>query len=167
MDVVFTDVGCRISTQIKALGLSQVDICNKSGLSTTAVSNYCTGKRLPDTTALYKIASILGVSMEWVLTGVNTTIEDSRSVPLDLATVKEDQGLLCDGSPLSNVEADLIAMFRLMPEEEREDIFDIVHLKYKRRVERKKGSIYWTYFDEDSGEESAPAEGREAQGGTA
>lgn len=36
-------------------------------------------------------------------------------------------------------------MFRLLPEEEREDIFDIVHLKYKRRVERKRESIYWTY----------------------
>lgn len=163
MEVVFTDVGSRISAKIKALGLSQVDICNKSGLSTTAVSNYCTGKRLPDTTALYKIASILGVSMEWVLTGADITIEDLQSASPDLTAIKEDQGLLCDGSPLDNVEADLIAMFRLLPEEEREDIFDVVYLKYKRRVERKKESIYWTYFEEGSG----PAEGHEAHGGTA
>ena len=27
----------------------------------------------------------------------------------------------------------------------REDVFDIVHLKYKRRVDRKRESIYWTY----------------------
>lgn len=167
MDVTFTDVGHRISTQIKACGLNQVDIHNKSGLSTTAISNYCTEKRLPDTTSLYKIASILGVSMEWILTGKDVTNEDSESALLDLTAVKEEQGLICDGSPLDNVEADLIAMFRLLPEEEREDIFDIVHLKYKRRIERKKGSIYWTYFEEDSGEENGPAGGCEAQGGTA
>lgn len=163
MDVVFTDVGYRILTQIKACGLSQVDIHNKSGLSTTAISNYCTGKRLPDTTALYKIASILGVSMEWILTGDDATNENSEDAPLDLTAIKKDQGLLCDGSPLDNIEADLIAMFRLLPEEEREDIFDIVHLKYKRCIERKKESIYWTYFEDESG----PAEDREARDGTA
>ncbi len=54
----------------------------------------------------------------------------------------------------------------LLPEEEREDIFDIVHLKYRRRLGKKAGSIYWTYFDE-SDEESGPAEGREARDGTA
>ena len=59
-----------------------------------------------------------------------------------------------------------MARFRLLPEEEREDIFDIVHLKYRRHLGKKAGSIYWTYFDE-SDEESGPAEGREARDGTA
>lgn len=57
-------------------------------------------------------------------------------------------------------------MFRLLPEGEREDVFDIVHLKYKRRIGKKAESIYWTYFDE-SDEKSGPAEGREARDGTA
>ena len=34
-------------------------------------------------------------------------------------------------------EADLVAMFRLLPEEEREDIFDIVHLKYGRHLGKR------------------------------
>ena len=58
-------------------------------------------------------------------------------------------------------------MFRLLPEEEREDIFDIVHLKYKRRVEKKRESIYWTYFEESTDGESGPAGDREARDGTA
>ena len=58
-------------------------------------------------------------------------------------------------------------MFRLLSEEEREDVFDIVHLKYKRRLGKKAESIYWTYFDESGDEESGPAEGREARDGTA
>lgn len=167
MEIVFSDVGCRISRQIKTLGLKQLDVCNKTGLSTTALSQYCTGKRVPDTVSLYKIAMALGVSMEWVLTGEDLTNEDVKGDPSKLAQVAKEQGLLCDGSPLDNIEADLIAMFRLLPEEEREDIFDIVHLKYKRRVERKKESIYWTYFDESGDNQSGPAEDREARDGTA
>ena len=166
MEIVFSDVGNRISKRIKGLGMRQLDICNKTGLSTTALSQYCTGKRVPDTVSLYKIAIALGVSMEWVLTGEDVTSEDFRPAPLDLEAVKQEQGLTCDGSPLNNVEADLVAMFRLLPEEEREDVFDIVHLKYKRRIGKKAESIYWTYFDE-SDEQSGPAEGREARDGTA
>ncbi len=167
MEIVFSDVGCRIAGRIKELGLKQLDVCNKTGLSTTALSQYCTGKRVPDTVSLYKIATALGVSMEWVLTGEDLTVEDSGAALPDLEDVKKEQGLLCDGSPLSSLETDLVAMFRLLPEEEREDVFDIVHLKYKRRVERKRESIYWTYFDESGGEQSGPAEGHETRDETA
>ncbi len=167
MEIVFSDVGNRISKRIKELGMRQLNICNKTGLSTTALSQYCTGKRVPDTVSLYKIATALGVSMEWILTGEDATNENSRPVPLDLEAVKQEQGLACDGSPLNNVEADLIAMFRLLPSEEQEDVFDIVHLKYKRRVERKRESIYWTYFDEREKGQGGPAEDREARDGTA
>ena len=164
MEIVFSDVGNRISRRIKELDMRQLDICNKTGLSTTALSQYCTGKRVPDTVSLYKIATALGVSMEWVLTGEDATNENSAPAPLDLEAVKREQGLVCDGSPLSSLETDLVAMFRLLPEEEREDVFDIVHLKYKRRVERKRESIYWTYTED---EKRGPAEGREARDGTA
>lgn len=167
MEITFSDVGCRILKRIKELGLKQLDVCNKTGLSTTALSQYCTGKRVPDTVSLYKIATTLGVTMEWVLTGEDLTIEDANAVTLDLAQVKKEQGLTCDGSPLDNVEADLVAMFRLLPEEEREDVFDVVYLKYKRRLNRKKESIYWTYFDESADEASGSARGREARDGTA
>ena len=156
MDVKFTDVGHRILAQIKACGLSQVDIHNKSGLSTTAISNYCTEKRLPDTTALYKIASILGVSMEWILTGEDATGEDSGSALLDLTAIKEEQGLICDGSPLSDEETDLVAMYRLLPSHVREDMFEQVFCLYRKYVERKRESIYWTYGED---EKSGPAEG--------
>ena len=71
------------------------------------------------------------------------------------------------GGRLEGEEADLIAMYRLLPEEQREDIFDLVHLKYRKHVERKKESIYWTYHNGSSATKSGPAEDAEAQGGTA
>lgn len=85
----------------------------------------------------------------------------------DLFAHQKTAGLICDGSPLEGEEADLIAMYRLLPEEQREDIFDLVHLKYRKHVERKKESIYWTYHNGSSATKSGPAEDAEAQGGTA
>lgn len=58
-------------------------------------------------------------------------------------------------------------MFRLLPPDAREEIFDLVHFKYKRIVEEKKASIYSTYFDGSEDEESGPAGSREARHGTA
>ena len=55
----------------------------------------------------------------------------------------------------------------LCREEQREDIFDLVHLKYRKHVERKKESIYWTYHNGSSVTKSGTAEDAEAQGGTA
>lgn len=117
---------------------------------------------------LTKVADYLHVSLDYLVYGRSISEPCKSNTPeSDLERVKKAQGLTCDGSPLDNIEADLVAMFRLLPEEEREDVFDIVHLKYKRRLSRKQESIYWTYFDENSDEQSGPAEGREAQDGTA
>lgn len=99
------------------------------------------------------------------LSPVKTGDEELGQERLD--AIKREQGLACDGSPLDEMEADLVAMFRLLPEEEREDVFDIVHLKYKRRVEKKRESIYWTYFEESTDGESGPAGGHKGQRGTA
>lgn len=65
------------------------------------------------------------------------------------------------------METDLLAMFRLLPSAHREEVFELVHFKYKREVEEKKESIYSTYFDGSEDEKSGPAGSREARDGTA
>lgn len=165
MEITFSDVGGRITKRIRGLGLKQLDICNRTGLSTTALSQYCTGKRVPDTVSLYKLSTTLGVSMEWILTGEDLTPENI--VPLDLEAVKQEQGLICDGSPLDAEETDLIAMYRLLPSFVREDIFELVFFHYKKHVEKKRESIYWTYAEDRNAEKSGPAEGHEAHDETA
>ena len=59
--------------------------------------------------------------------------------------LKEKNRLVCDGSPLEDEEADLVAMYRLLPDHKKEDAFDIICTLYQKHVERKKESIYWTY----------------------
>lgn len=159
-DQHFAYVGVRIISRLKELGLKQADLCREAGLSTTAISQYCTGKRVPDTTALLKIASVLKTSMEWILTGKNSTFENATSEN------STSSRLLCDGVPLSQMEADMVAMFRLLPEVARKEVFDLVHFKYTRLEDGEKESIYSTYFD-GSDEQSGPVAGRRAQGGTA
>lgn len=167
MDATFTDVGSRISKRIRELGLKQLDVCNKSGLSTTALSQYCTGKRIPDTLSLYKLSIILGVSMEWILTGDNLTSEKQPAEPLGLDEIKAAQGLTCDGLPLAEDEVDLVAIYRLLPPSHREELFDLAYFKYKRVVEQKKESIYSTYFDGSDDGEGGPAGGRKTHDGNA
>lgn len=147
-------------------GLTQGQLAKAAGVSPGNVGDWESGKSKPGYNALASLARIFDVSADYLLelTPEKTSGEIDELRRLD--EIKKEQGLVCDGSPLDNLEADLIAMFRLLPEEEREDIFDIVHLKYKRRIERKRESIYWTYFD-GSDEQSGPAEGREARDGTA
>lgn len=161
MDSQYPHIGERILSRIKALHLTQVELCTLTGLSTTAMSAYCKEKRTPETTALYRISKALGVSMEWILTGENQTNEDSTNEDV-LVTIPP-----CDGSPLSEDEADIVAMYRLLPSLQQEELFDLTYFKYKRHVEQKKESIYWTYHDGSGDEKSGPAEGREPRGGTA
>ena len=50
-------------------------------------------------------------------------------------------------------------MFRLLPSHEREDVFDLVYFKYKKYVEKKMESIYWTYAEGSGDEKSGPSHG--------
>lgn len=152
----YTHVGVRIISRLKELGLKQADLCRETGLSTTAMSQYCTGKRVPDTASLHKIALVLKTSMEWVLTGEDATVVN---------VTNEDAA--CDGRPLSPLENDLVAMFRLLPEAAQKEVFDLVHFKYTRLTGGEKESIFWTYFDESEDEKSSPIQGKKAQDETA
>lgn len=125
--------------------ISQGKLAKSIGVSGGNVSSWESGESKPGYTALCSLAQFFGVSADYLLEispKKENDLSDDRQL---IENIKKEQRLFCDGSPLDAEEADLIAMFRLLPEEEREDIFDIVHLKYKRRVERKRESIYWTY----------------------
>ncbi len=154
----------RLDRVVKERGLTFNRIERELGLGNGTIKRW--NDQSPRLDKLTAVAQFVDISLDYLVFGT-LRAESAPSGELDLSRVREEQGLVCDGSPLNNVEADLVAMFRLLPEEEREDVFDIVHLKYKRRLGKKAESIYWTYFDESGDEESGPAEGREARDGTA
>lgn len=48
---------------------------------------------------------------------------------------------------MSIIQGSLIAMYRLLGNREREDVFDFVNMKYEKATGEKE-SIYSTYFEE-------------------
>ena len=143
--------------------LTQGQLAKEVGVSPGNVGDWETGKSKPGYNALASLARIFEVSADYLL-----EIEPSPAKASDdLFAHQKTAGLICDGSPLEGEEADLIAMFRLLPMDAQKEVFDLVHYKYSRVSTGEKESIFWTYFDESSNAKSGPAEDAEAQGGTA
>lgn len=140
----------RVHELIKEQGLNVKQLERECGLANATIRRWET--QTPNIESVRKVAHRLNVTIDYL---VNGSSPNTLTVPS------------CDGIPLSSMEADLVAMFRLLPEEAKKEIFDLTHFKYTRLGDGEKESIFWTYFDESDDEKSGPAESREARDGTA
>lgn len=61
-------------------GLRWIDIANRSGLDKASISQYKNGIHIPEPDALYRLAVVLNVSMEWLTgaDGPSATVDDSE-----------------------------------------------------------------------------------------
>ena len=148
-------------------GLTQGKLAKAAGVSPGNVGDWESGKSKPGYNALASLARIFDVSADYLLELTSEKTSGDTDELRRLNEFKEEQGLVCDGSPLDAEETDLVAMYRLLPSHVREDMFDQVFCLYRKYVERKRESIYWTYAEDRNAEKSSPAEGREARDGTA
>ena len=154
-------IGERIRFRRKELKLTMKDIFERENIKTGNLSELENDKYLPSVQTLIALGRVLECSIDWLLTGA----EYQKSDNSDFRTLKAEQGLMCDGSPLVEEEADLIAMYRCLPDHVQEDLFDQFHCLYQKYSERKRASIYWTYAaDRD---ERGASEKNDTQGGTA
>lgn len=140
----------RVHELIKEQGLNVKQLERECGLANATIRRWET--QTPNIESVRKVAHRLNVTIDYLVSGSSP---NTPTVPS------------CDGIPLSSMEADLVAMFRLLPEEAKKEIFDLTHFKYTRLGDGEKESIFWTYFDESDDEKSGPAESREARDGTA
>ncbi|WP_455437481.1 helix-turn-helix domain-containing protein [Hungatella hathewayi] len=152
----------RIETKIKEKELTFKRVERECGLGNGTIKRWA--EQSPRLDKLVTVAEYLQVSLDYLVFGSESETSPNGD-SIDLDTYKKDQGLACDGSPLSPIEADLVAMFRLLPPSHQEELFDLVYFKYKRAVEDKKESIYSTYFDENGAEDRN--ESNETKKGTA
>lgn len=155
----------RIEHVIKARGTNFKRVERECGLGNGTIKRWA--EQSPRLDKLVLVSEHLQVSLDYLVFGRSRSETSTDGDDLDLEAAKREQGLTCDGSPLDNIEADLVAMFRLLPPSHREEVFDLVYFKYKRHIEGEKESIYWTYSDESSDEESGPAEGHKTHDETA
>lgn len=155
----------RIETVIKKKNLTFSRIEKDCKLGNGTVKRW--REQSPRLDKLTLVAQYLEVSLDYLVFGtLHSEISPNRESK-KLETLKQEQGLICDGSPLTDEEADLIAMFRLLPSHEQEDIFDLIYFKYKKHVEKKAESIYWTYVSENREEKSGTSRGSNPQNETA
>lgn len=98
-------IGERIKSLRAEKGLSTQELGNIVGRSKSNISGYETGKYEPSAQTIISMCKYFGVSADWLLTGV--TVQKTEQ---------------CDGEPLSEAEADLVAMYRLISAEDRKTI---------------------------------------------
>jgi len=63
------EVGKRIRQAREAVGMTQIQLGSRVGVSDAAITQYEGGRNLPRLRRLEAIAEVLGVTTEWLLTG--------------------------------------------------------------------------------------------------
>lgn len=148
-------IGERLRIARKNCGLTMKQLHDLTGLSTGNISDLENGRYAPSVAALISLSQSLEKSLDWIITGNEN------------GTRVTEQKTTCDGIPISQAESDLIAMFRLLDERAKEDVFDFLTMKYEKAT-GEKGSIYSTYIeDKNARKKSGPPLGLDTRDGTA
>jgi transcriptional regulator with XRE-family HTH domain len=130
-------------------GVSQVSLAKAIGVSNGNVGDWERGRSKPGFDALIELSRFFEISPARLL-GVPAL----------------DNQYTCDGVPLAESEADLIAMYRLVPDTDKQTIFDLTKLKYEQST-GEKVSIYSTYTDTNKQQKSPPDDGDKFASGNA
>jgi len=64
-----TEFSYRLIRKMEECGMSQADLCRKTGLATSMISHYCTGQRTPSVHVAAKIAKALNTSIDYLTSG--------------------------------------------------------------------------------------------------
>lgn len=111
----------RVHELIKEQGLNVKQLERECGLANATIRRWET--QTPNIESVRKVAHRLNVTIDYLVNGGSPNAPAAPS---------------CDGVPLSSMEADLVAMFRLLPEEAKKEIFDLTHFKYTRLGDGEK-----------------------------
>lgn len=141
----------RVQELAKEQGLTIKQLERDCDLANATIRRWAT--QTPNIESVRRVAQRLKVTIDFLVTGDSPNTTEAT--------------LACDGVELSPLESDLVAMFRLLPDDAKKEVFDLLHFKYTRLTGGEKESIFWTYFDESSDAKGSPADGHERRSGTA
>nr|DAP14021.1 MAG TPA: helix-turn-helix domain protein [Caudoviricetes sp.] len=135
----------RVQSLLQERGISIKQAERESGLSNATIRKWETQN--PSLDSIIKLAKYLHVSVDYLALGKEPDqIKPSRFE------------VYCDGKQLNEIEADLVAMFRLIGEKEREISFDFVMGLYEKATGEKM-STYSTYTNTNEQQKSGSDEG--------
>lgn len=112
----------RIKARRKELKLTQVQIKELCGISNGNLSDFENGKKIPSANALIALSKALQVSTDWILKG-------------------EDHCCDIPNVILSSSEQECLKLFNELELEDQEEIIEMMNLKIKRKVRRRKSLI--------------------------
>lgn len=115
-------IGRRIKERRKELKLTQVQIKDICGISNGNLSDFENGNKTPSANALISLSKALQVSIDWILTGENHAYDISNVI-------------------FSSTEQEALKLFRELDQDDQEEIIEMMTLKIKRKVGRRKSSI--------------------------
>lgn len=141
-------IGTRIRAAREMKGLTVQQMSELTEVSAENISGFENDRYAPSFSVLIPICRVLECSIDWLLTG------SAFGAP------KAGREPSCGNVPLSQLELDLVAMFRLLKEHDRKNAFDFVALLYEQG-EGKADSAYSTYPREDSKRSSSTSESNE------
>ncbi len=141
--------GKRLKEALKNSNITQKDLAQNIGVSKTAINNYVQG-RIPDTVILYQLALKCNVSIEWFLTG-----KDSSTISSTHVESIETKGNLV---LLSSEEEYLISLIRQLPARDRIKLEGIVEAKIAEAEVPKNKVQNSSTCKTGSGEEAATLE---------
>lgn len=130
-------IGTRIKAAREMKGLTVQQLGELTEVSANNISGFENDRYAPSFSVLIPICRVLECSIDWLLTGST------------FGPPKSDHALSCDDVPLSQLELDLVAMFRLLKEHDRKNAFDFVAMLYGQGT-GKADSAYSTYPNEGS-----------------
>lgn len=138
MDLDAAIIGSRIKKRRKELRLTQLDMKEKTGVSSGNMSDIERGNRLPAAGTLVLLAEALQCSIDYLLTGKTPVQENTNRF---------------DSDGPDEWERDFLKLLRKISEEDREELLLIAQLKYRRRKKDSKTSF--PSAKRDSGIETA------------
>lgn len=141
-------IGTRMKAAREMKGLTVQQLSELTEVSANNISGFEDDRYAPSFSVLIPICRVLECSVDWLLTGSA------------FGTPKAGHEPSCDDVPLSQLELDLVAMFRLLNERDRKNAFDFVTLLYEQGT-GKADSAYSAHPNEDSKRTSSTLESNE------
>lgn len=163
-DSEINTIGQRIKYLRISRGLSLQELAELLGKSKGNISGYENDKFEPSAKTIISLAKYFEISTDWILNGVsfqnqnlgsdmeirNNSFSNSSNITESDYPEKIQESKNSITSNLSEIENDIIGMFRQLDERDKEDVFDSIKLKYDRSVKKGKStSLYSTYTEEN------------------
>lgn len=115
MDVNMESIGKRVKEIRLQKKLTHTDIHKQCGIASGALSMIENGKRVPSAIILYRIAEVLNVSVDWLITGKSTNSKN---------TLESEEILL--------------KLFRELDFDDQDEILEFIRMKLKLSNRKKQ-----------------------------